>query len=256
MASHISAQSSHLLWPARRLPAAINRGEVHVWEWNFAGPEKPSEADLQVLDGQERKRTARFYFAPDQVRYSLCHANMRRILASYLGKLPQSLVYRESEGGKPELALGATDAPLRFNLSHSKSIALLAVTLDSEVGVDVEDVRPIERDVAKRFFSPAEVASLSLLDGEEWLHGFYRCWTRKEAILKVEGVGLRIPLNSFDVSISAREPAALMAARPVSKLTALWHLHHLAPAEGSIGALAIKDAEAQIVTSSFRADRE
>ena len=122
---------------------------------------EPSDADLEILDEHERRKAARFYFAPDQVRYSVCHANMRRILGSYLRKPPESLVYREAEGGKPELALESSDAPLRFNLSHSKSVALLAVTLNSEVGVDVEDVRPIERDVAKRFFSPAEIASMA-----------------------------------------------------------------------------------------------
>lgn len=254
MTSRIAAQFASLLWPARGLPVEIHPGEVHVWAWTFTGPADPSKADLDLLDDQERRRTARYYFAPDQVRFSVCHANMRRILGSYLGKPPESLVYREAEGGKPELVPEASDPPLRFNLSHSKSVALLAVTLSSEVGVDVEDVRPIERDVAKRFFSPTEIASMAPLDGEERLDAFYRCWTRKEAILKVEGQGLRIPLDSFDVSVRAEEPAALLDARPGAKLTAYWHLHHLAPANGSMGALAVRDAAAQITTSSFQVD--
>ncbi len=257
MTSRISAQPPSLLWPKHRLSAEIASKEVHVWAWTFSGPAKPADADLKILDPHERKRTARFYFAPDQVRYSVCHANMRRILASYLGKKPESLVYREAEGGKPELALQGSDPPLRFNLSHSKSIALLAITLNSEVGVDVEDIRPIERDVAKRFFSPAELASMAALDSEEeWLNAFYRCWTRKEAILKVEGLGLRIPLGSFDVSVRKDEPAALLAARQEAKLTAHWRLQHLAPADGSMGALAVGDIEAEITTSSFTADPE
>ena len=256
MTSRISAQPASLLWPARGLPVEIRPGEVHVWAWTFTGPAEPSEADLDILDDQERRRTARYYFAPDQVRFSVCHANMRRILASYSGKPPESLVYREAEGGKPELILEAPAPPLRFNLSHSKSVALLAVTLKSEVGVDVEDVRPIERDVAKRFFSPAEIASMAPLDGEEWLEAFYRCWTRKEAILKVEGLGLRIRLDSFDVSLRKDESAALLAARPGAKLTAHWYLHHLAPANGSMGALAVLDAGAQITTTSFQVDPE
>jgi 4'-phosphopantetheinyl transferase len=256
MTSRISAQPASLLWPKRGLPAEIASREVHVWAWTFTGPAEPSAADISILDDHERKRTARFYFAPDKVRYSLCHANMRRILASYLTKTPESLIYREAEGGKPELALEGTDPPLHFNLSHSKSIALLAVTLHSKVGVDVEDIRPIERDVATRFFSPAELASMATLDGEEWLDAFYRCWTRKEAILKIEGMGLRIPLDSFDVSVRADEPAALLAARPKAKLTAHWHLQHLAPADGSMGALALGDNEPEITTSWFVADSE
>ncbi len=254
MGVRISSQPGSLLWPEKSLPVEIGFNEVHVWTWTFSGPDEPSAADLDILDEQERKRTARFYFTPDKVRYSVCHANMRRILGSYLGKPPESLVYRDAEGGKPELVLTTDDLPLRFNLSHSKTIALLAVRLDSEVGVDVEDIRPIERDVATRFFSPAEVASMAPLAGEEWFDAFYRCWTRKEAILKVEGMGLRIPLDSFDVSVLADEPAALLAARPRSKLTAHWHLHNLAPAKGSMAALAVASSAAEIKTFSFMAE--
>ena len=256
MASRISTQPRSLLWPEKGLPAELGREEVHVWAWTFSGQGAPVDTDLKILDEQERKRATRFYFAPDQVRYSLCHANMRRILGSYLRRPAESLVYRETTGGKPELALEASELPLRFNLSHSKSMALLAVSLDSEVGVDVEDIRPIERDVAKRFFSPAEIASMAGLDGEDWLDAFYRCWTRKEAILKVEGQGLRIPLDSFDVSMLAEEPAALLAARPEAKLTAHWNLYPLAPAEGSMAALAVASPDAEIQTFSYAAAPE
>jgi 4'-phosphopantetheinyl transferase len=245
-----------LLWPHRSLPVEISYEEVHIWAWSFGSTTEltaaePADSDLESLDEQERRRTARFYFAPDRVRYSACHASMRRILGSYLERSPGSLVYREAEGGKPELVLESGQPPLRFNLSHSKSVALLAVSLQAEVGVDVEDIRPIERAVAERFFSPAEVAALAPLDGEEWLNAFYRCWTRKEAILKVEGMGLRTPLDSFDVSLLPDEPAALLATRPESKLTANWHLHHLAPAAGSMAALAVATSSAEITTFSF-----
>jgi 4'-phosphopantetheinyl transferase len=251
MAPRVSSKTVSLLWPEKGLPVELGREEVHVWAWTFGGPDEPSAADLKILDERERKRTARFYFAPDQVRYSVCHANMRRILGRYLDRPPESLIYRETEGGKPELVLSAEELPLRFNLSHSKSFALLAVGLDSEVGVDVEDIRPIERDVATRFFSPSEIASMASLDGEAWFDAFYRCWTRKEAILKVEGMGLTIPLDSFDVSVLADKPASLLAARPESKLSAHWHLHNLAPAEGSMAALAIASSAAEVKTFSF-----
>jgi 4'-phosphopantetheinyl transferase len=264
MAPRISPSPAALLWPKRSLPVAIGPNEIHVWAWTFAAPgarpgsqaTAPADRDLAILNDQECRRAARFYFAPDQVRYAVCHANMRRILASYLDQPPAKLTYREAEGGKPELLLEPGQLPLRFNLSHSKTVALLAVSLESEIGVDIEDIRPIERDVASRFFSPAEVAAMAPLGGEAWLAAFYRCWTRKEAILKAEGMGLRIPLDSFDVSVLPGEPAALLAARPESKLTAHWHLHHLTPAEGSMAALAAASSSAQIRTFSFAGEAE
>jgi 4'-phosphopantetheinyl transferase len=230
-----------LLWPTSRLPVALAPGEVHVWAWTFSRDGSPAEEDLRILDELERKRVARFRFPVDQVRYAVCHANLRRILGSYVGLAPESVGFREGAGGKPELA----DKSLRFNLSHSKSVAALAVSMDVEVGVDVEDIRPIDTDVAKRYFSPAENASLAALGGWERLEAFYRCWTRKEAILKAEGVGLRTPLDWFDVSLREGEAAAVLGVRPEAAFRSRWLLHSLAVAEGTMGALAV-DREAAV----------
>jgi len=56
--------------------------------------------------------------------------------------------------------------------------------------------------------------------------------------------------------VLANEPPALRAARPESKLTADWHLRHLAPAEGSMAALAIASSAAETKTFSFIAETE
>ena len=77
-----------------------------------------------------------------------------------------------------------------------------------------------------------------MLRGSDSVHGFFRCWTRKEAILKAEGTGLNIDLASFDVTVANGVPAALLHFRPASNLTCHWHLHHLEPADGVVGALA------------------
>lgn len=252
MASKSARQPATLLWPPARPPASMAEGEVHLWAWTFDRNGEPAPEDLRILNDFERGRTARFKFSVDQVRYSVCHANVRRILASYLDQPPESLAFRDAFGGKPEL--NGETTRLRFNLSHSRTVAALAVALEMDVGVDVEDVRPIEADVAKRYFSPTEFASLATLSGQSWLDAFYRCWTRKEAILKAEGVGLRIPLDAFDVSLLADEPAALLAARPKAKLTAQWNLHHLSIAEATMGALAVANPSAKISVAAFEGE--
>ena len=91
---------------------------------------------------------------------------------------------------------------------------MLALSTETELGIDVEDLRPIQPEVAEGHFSPTELAALSSLEGEAWLNGFYHCWTRKEAILKAEGVGLNLPLNSFDVSLIPGDPAKILGVRP------------------------------------------
>ena len=191
----------------------------------------------------------KFYFTQDRARYAANHANLRRILGAYLNQLPERVKLQADSLGKPELAF---EDPVQFNLSHSRTIAVLAVAHGQPVGVDVEDVRPIEREVAARFFSAAELAALGALQGEAWMNGFYRCWTRKEAILKAEGVGLYRALDSFDVSLRADEPAVLLATREAFRYP--WELHHLTPATGNVGALATAQPQAQLACFGFSAD--
>ena len=76
------------------------------------------------------------------------------------------------------------------------------MTLDHPIGVDIEKVQPkYNQDIAERFFSADEAQALSQLSAEESMLGFYRVWSRKEAILKATGKGLSIPLSAFSVSV-------------------------------------------------------
>ena len=83
--------------------------------------------------------------------------------------------------GKPYLP----DSPIRFNVSHSHQLTLIAVTYEVEVGVDLERIRalPDYRAIAERYFPPGEAALTGEID-------FFRRWTRFEAVLKAQGVGL------------------------------------------------------------------
>lgn len=89
---------------------------------------------------------------------------LRRVLAVYLGREPEQIRLEEGEHEKPRLA--DPEEGLRFNLSHSGELALVAVSGELEVGVDVERMRP-KRDEA-----------------------FYRDWARREAHVKCLGIGL------------------------------------------------------------------
>lgn len=240
--------SFHLKWPAAEVPQRIAPEQIHVWAWALNDPNAGEDAAL--LDPKERIRFTRFRFDHDRFRFAAAHANMRRILGAYLLRPPESLGFRNSTFGKPELAgsgEGAASAPsLHFNLSHTKSIALLALSQDTEVGIDVEDLHAIEPEVAESHFSARELSDLASLDGDGWLRGFYHCWTRKEAILKAEGVGLNIPLDAFDVSLLPGVPAELLDVRPAAAFRRRWSLYDLSPAEDNVAALAAGSARAQV----------
>jgi 4'-phosphopantetheinyl transferase len=129
-----------------------------------------------------------------QRRHELAHAAQDRILAAYLEIEPQALEYRTLAGGKPVLADGA----LEFNLSHSGDLALVAVSRDLPVGVDLEHPRGFrdEPRMARRICSARELEHLAgPSDPDELL----RLWVRKEAVVKATGEGLVRLLGQIDV---------------------------------------------------------
>lgn len=235
-----------LLWPKSEAPRKISEGEIHVWGWTLEESSAGLPAEVSLLDAEELGRFHRFRFDSDRARFAIAHANLRRILSAYLGRANDDLRFLSNQFGKPELAGESSANTIRFNLSHSRNIALLALSLGIEVGVDVEELRPIEPETAKHSFSPAELSALGTLQGEEWLQGFYRCWTRKEAILKGEGVGLNVPLDGFDVSLLPGKLAELLQTRSSARLHHRWILHDLRPAERAAAALAVASAEAKV----------
>jgi 4'-phosphopantetheinyl transferase len=242
---------SPLKWTASGIRGAIVPEEVHLWAWPLEAYPVDLAAHVEILDREELHRMHGFRFAPDRNRYAVAHANLRRILGGYLGRLPERLCFRANRFGKPELADADSSSSLCFSLSHSQTIAVLALALERPVGVDVEDVRPIEPEVAEAHFSAAEISALNSLHDDAWLSGFYRCWTRKEAILKAEGMGLHLALNAFDVSLLPDAPAEVLRTREPIHFRYPWKLHEVSPASGTIGALATAYGQAKLACFSF-----
>jgi 4'-phosphopantetheinyl transferase len=118
----------------------------------------------------------------------------------------------------------------------------MAFTRLGEIGVDLEEIKPelAGEDIARRFFSESEVASLDALPESERALAFFNCWTRKEAFIKAKGLGLSLPLDQFDVSlISGVEPKLLRTAWDEGEAER-WGIKSLDVAEGYVAALAIE----------------
>jgi 4'-phosphopantetheinyl transferase len=161
----------------------LNPGELHVWRVEL---DTVSDSMLPPPEPAEAERAARFVTAEMGRRYLRSHGAVRAILQSELGCPPRIAV---AESGKPWLP----DSPRwRFNLSHSRATALVAVALDVEVGVDVEWTRAHRNweAIAGRFFPPSEAAAFLASPEGLWEREFFRRWTRLEAMWKALGVGL------------------------------------------------------------------
>jgi 4'-phosphopantetheinyl transferase len=223
----------------------LSADEVRIWRSHVAGSQG-IEACLADLDDEERERASHFRREADRARFARSHAALRRLLGAELGCKPSELGFAAGERGKPFLA---DNAGLQFNLSHSGDYALCALTLERDVGVDVERERPKESspEIARRFFSEAEVRDLEALPPEEQQAAFFRTWASKEAFIKATGRGLAQPLSSFDVSLTG--PARLVSVR--SGNAGDWDLRALDVATGYAGAVVCAGKGWRLVTCTL-----
>jgi 4'-phosphopantetheinyl transferase len=144
--------------------------ELHVWRARLDAGGWPAADGLPAA---ERERAAGLNRPDARRRWVAARWALRGVLARYLELEPAAIELRFGARGKPMLA--AAESPLRFNLSHSGELALIAVAGGREVGVDVQAIGS----------KPAR---------------FYADWARREAIAKCHGVGLWAPLPDSPVT--------------------------------------------------------
>jgi 4'-phosphopantetheinyl transferase len=145
--------------------------ELHVWRARLDSDRWPTASELPA---EERERAASMSRAEARGRWVSARWALRGVLGRYLEREPAAIELRFGERGKPLLA--ESDASLCFNLSHSGELALIAISEQREVGVDVQLIGA----------RPAP---------------FYTEWTRREAIAKCHGTGLWAPLPDDTVSV-------------------------------------------------------
>jgi len=204
------------------LPAAR---DIDLWSLALDASPATVAALAALLSEEERERAERFAFAHLRRRFIVRRGALRLLLGHYTGMEAGSIVFRHAGRGKP-----LVDGAPHFSASHSGDLAIYAFTNASEIGIDVERIRGVEdaEGIAKRFFAPEELTQIAALRAEERDHAFLKLWTRKEAYLKATGDGL------------SGSPDALSVLLDEST----WRIHELTPADGFIGALAIRNCDA------------
>ncbi|ACN17368.1 Ffp [Desulforapulum autotrophicum HRM2] len=180
----------------------LKPGEVHFFYTLDDEIQSPLLLDKyrEISSSKEKIKIDRYRFGRDQRTCLVTRGLLRFVLSRYTQIPPQSLGFRENDFGKPSLKPGITDIPIQFNLSHSKGLTACAVVLESQIGIDVEDIsRKVDLKIARRFFSKQESEYLGKTIEKET---FFDFWTLKESYIKAKGKGLSIPLNKFSFTIS------------------------------------------------------
>ncbi len=235
------AKAAPPLWEVAPASLRLGPGDVHVWRIALDEAAAHARSLATILADDETKRAAAFRFPRDRDRFVMTRGALRMVLARYVDRDARHLCFAYDAHEKPALVLERSHESLRFNVSHSADLALVAVTLRRAVGIDVERIRDdIEVDGIAREFGPREMSTLQGLSGETRIRAFFACWTRKEAYLKALGTGLARRLDDFEVSVTPGTPAALLADRDDPGNVERWCLRDLRPAPDYAAALAVQ----------------
>ena len=231
-------------WPSPPVELALGSDAVHVWRADLDPPDWQLQRLRCTLAAGELDRAGRYRFERERRRFIAARGMLRDVLGHYLHVEPGQVRFCTTGNGfgKPALAPSPGRATLRFNLAHSGGLALCAVAQGREVGVDLEQIRLVDEadQIAERFFSARECATIRALPSRTRQAAFFTCWTRKEAVVKAWGTGLALPLDRFDVSLTPGEPARLLRVRGDARECARWSLQELAPGTGYVAALAVE----------------
>jgi len=229
-------------WRAPPGMLVLGNDEVHVWRATLDQPPSQIQSLLHNLAADEQARAERFCFERDREHFIAARGVLRAILGGYLNREPQRLSFCYNSYGKPALAGESDGDAIRFSVSHSHGVALYAVGRGRDVGIDLERIRSdvAVAQIAERYFSRREVATLRALPAEAQRQAFFLGWTRKEAYIKARGEGLSLPLDQFDVSLAPGEPAAVLGTQRDPFEASRWSLQELTPAPGYAAALAVE----------------
>jgi len=228
-------------WPVCKQPPTLTLGAVHVWLLDLDLSKEPIDDLAYPLSPEEQQRASRFQFARDRNRYIAGRGQLRQLLALYL-KIPATNVqFSYGPAGKPQLSKLHIASPIQFNLSHSENTALLGITSEAEIGIDIERIRKINdsESVAKYSFATNEFERLMALPEIEQEAAFFRCWTRKEAFLKARGTGITENLHSFEVDFQYEQKARLLSIRSELGGLADWSLKTIPIGADWCGAVAV-----------------
>ncbi|WP_428623601.1 4'-phosphopantetheinyl transferase family protein [Sedimenticola sp.] len=168
-------------------PELPRAGSLDIWMLDSSGFKSGLSA---LLSADEKSRLNSIIRTADREQFANTRGSLRIILSSYTGLAPEHIQFRYNKKGKPLIA--HTDTPLHFNLSHSGSLALLAISATSPVGIDLE--QPSARKnlprIARKVFGQAWVKSRLELDANQFKDAFFSNWTQLEAKVKALGEGV------------------------------------------------------------------
>ena len=216
-------------------------GEAHVWRVPLVAAAAAIARARQLLDAEETARVALLAGVERQARQVLSFGLLRMILSQYLHVEPKDILFMHTRTGKPRLGGRAASSGLRFNVAHSAGMALFAVALHAEIGVDIERRRPPHdlESMIETVLTPAEQLIVRTLPSADRLRVFLDVWTLKEACLKATGEGIAgLARVEAILGVTGRE-LVLGIRVPSTEAPLPWTVRRLNPNAGYSAAVVV-----------------
>ena len=192
-----------------------------------------------LLSEEESIRANRFHFDRDRRVYIAAHSVCRGLLSCCSEKPPNIWQFITTDHGKPELMVTGDMPRLRVNISHTRGMAAVALTVEHDIGVDVEWMeRTVEADkLAERMFARSEYEIVATASDDDKIETFLSFWTLKEAYVKAIGKGLSQPLDEFSFDL---ERSVIWFKNTHADDPARWRFERYRPGPDHIMALAVR----------------
>jgi 4'-phosphopantetheinyl transferase len=232
------------------------RGRIDVW---LAKTDSVRDATIlrrckKILSRGEIDSCSAFHRAEDRRRALVSRALLRETLSRYAPVRPEAWEFVAGAHGKPAIAAPA-GLRLRFNLSHTDSLVACALTVDDEVGVDLEDATraldPLE--LAERVFSPGEIVALQALAPQAQRQRFFESWTLKEAYLKARGLGFALDPQSASFDLGEQHRMRASFTPEAEDHPGAWWFALLGARPGHVLALATRNGGRRACVRTFLA---
>ena len=222
-------------------------GKVHVWRAPLDDSPERASRYRSYLSADELTRADRCRTPHPQYQFVVTRGILRMLLSQYMEIRPAQLQFETQPRGKPVLRT-ASSFPIQFNVSHTRGMALIALTTQHAVGIDVEwiDRKVQDRDIAERYFSARESEYLASLPPPERTRQFFSYWTCKEAYLKMQGRGIAKGLAQCEVTMNPGQCQVGLTPLDQQGQGEDCSLYRITSGSRHVGAVAIACSSAQI----------
>jgi 4'-phosphopantetheinyl transferase len=223
-------------------------GELHIWQVTSHPAAAQLEQFKRALSETELSKIPFFEIESVRESYVIGQGALRILLSSYLEIPPNLVEIGRRRKGKP---YSIDDPGLYFNMSNSGGLAAIAFSRDSEVGIDIERIRPLPDldDMITMNFTASEIRFINTRPKEK-INRFFRFWTVKESYLKAIGEGMRLTPDSLEFSIE-KDCIKQLSVKGIFEPED-WNFKEFSPATDYVGTITYGRDEAVIRQMKFK----